>query len=104
MGDVVSIEQPENYALAIRRIRKLWYEGEVTWTTHVEKEMKRRKLLPSDLRHIIKTGIIVEHSRPQSHWRYEIRGQLLDGGKASCIVEINGHLIVVTCYVANRWP
>lgn len=104
MGEVIPIEQPDNYALAINRIRKLWFEGDVTWTSHVKKVMERRKLLPPDLRHIITTGLVVGHSKPGSHWRYEIQGRLLDGGKASCVVEINGHLIIVTCYVANRWP
>jgi hypothetical protein len=66
MGDVVPIEQPDNYAWVIRRIRKLWYEGNVTWTPHVEKEMKRRKLLLPDIRHIIKMGTIVDHSKPGS--------------------------------------
>jgi hypothetical protein len=104
MGIVIPLERPDNYAWIIKRIRKLWREGDVTWTPHVEVEMKRRKLLLPDIRHIINTGIIVGHTKPRSHWRYEIKGKLLDGGKATCIVEINGRLIIVTCYVANRWP
>jgi hypothetical protein len=104
MGEVIPLQRPDNYAWIIRRIRKLWREGEVTWDSHLERALLKRKLLLADVRHIIDKGTIVGHSKPRSHWRYEIQGKLLDGGKATCIVEVNGLLVIVTCYVANRWP
>lgn len=103
MGTVVQFQpRPDDYARVLRRIKKLWHEGEVEFRPYAQKRMKERNLLASDARDIIRSGRIVGHSKPEDDWRYELEGKLLDGGKASLIVEIAGHLIIVNFYPANR--
>jgi hypothetical protein len=100
MGDVIALSQsqPEDYVGAINQIKKLWNEGEVEFRPYCEKRMKMRRLLPSDVRDIVRGGRIVGHSKPGDYWRYEIVGRLLDGGKAKCVVEIANQLLIINIY------
>ena len=103
MGEVVQLQpRPDDYARALRRIKRLWDEGEVEFIPYAQKRMKERNLLPSDARDIIKRGRIVGHSKPDDYWRYELEGKLLDGGRASLIVEMANQLLIINFYPANR--
>lgn len=103
MGEVVQFKpRPDDYARALRQIKRLWAEGEVEFVPYAQKRMKERNLLPSDARDIIRLGRIVGHSKGDEYWRYEVRGKLLDGGSASLIVEIAGQLLIINFYPANR--
>ena len=45
---------------------------------------------------IIRYGRVVQHSKPGQLWRYTVIGRAVDGEQASCLVEMNGSLIIVT--------
>jgi hypothetical protein len=55
-----------------------------------------RRLDRNDLASMIRYGRVVEHSKPGQLWRYKVAGRTVDGEQASCVVEINGRLIIVT--------
>ncbi|MEE9219305.1 MAG: DUF4258 domain-containing protein [Acidobacteriota bacterium] len=98
MPKIVPFEDPTNYWRAIKRIRKLWQEGNVTWIPHAEEQMRVRGIDLTDVAHLIRYGRIVNHSRPVELWRYEIKGKMVDGGQAKCVVEIDGALIIITLF------
>jgi hypothetical protein len=96
MGDVLPLFDPSNYQVAGRRIKKLLIEGTVVITPHAQKQMTKRKMDITDVQYILRYGLVVDHSRPMELWRYKVKGKTVDGIVAGCIVEINGHLIIVT--------
>ena len=65
-------------------------------TRHVRHRMTQRKLSLRDIRHCLKYGRVVEHSRPFRLWRYKVDGSTIDGEPMSCVVEINGELVLIT--------
>ena len=58
--------------------------------------MAQRKLSRRDISHCLKYGRVVEHSKPSRLWRYKVRGSTVDGEPMSCVVEINGKLVLIT--------
>jgi hypothetical protein len=58
------LEDPTNYRRIITVIRRLWDEGEVQFSPHATKRMRRRGLDVNDVQHIIRYGSILSHSRP----------------------------------------
>jgi hypothetical protein len=58
--------------------------------------MAERDLDVHDIQYILESGSITEISRPHVRWRYKIQGKSVEGKKASCVVEINGRLVIIT--------
>ncbi len=99
MGEVVPLQDPENPKWVLRRIRELWETGEVEVTPHAQQRMVKWELDILDIQHVLRYGRVTEHSQAQrGGWRYRIDGTIVDGGRAACVVEIEGHLIVVTVF------
>jgi len=97
MGTVVPFDDPGDYARIHRRIKRLWDEGTVTFPDqHVEKRMRRRKIDVLDLQHIIQYGSIISHDRKGEQWRYRIQGSTVAGKTASCIVAVEGAVLIVS--------
>ena len=92
---VVQIDGPLSYAQATQRIKKLWTQGQVTPTPYAGERMRQRRLTMLDVEAIMKTGWVVEHSKPSNHWRYTVVGKLVDGRRAQFIAELHGALVVV---------
>ncbi len=46
--------------ITINTIRKLCYEGKIKWTTHILARIQERNINPSDVKHCIATGEIIE--------------------------------------------
>jgi len=89
-------DRPLSYRQAIERVRTLWKDGVVEILPHAQDRMRQRRLDRNDLASVIRYGRIVEHSKPGQRWRYKVMGRSVDGEQASCVVEINGSLIIVT--------
>ena len=83
----------------MQRIRTLWNEGRVVIVPHAGRRLKERGLDVLDLEHIIRFGRVTEHSRPATRWRYRVDGRAVDGTPGTCVVEVDGTLIVVTVFV-----
>jgi len=99
MADVVPLHDPTNYKRVLERIRRLWNEGTTEFPLHAQERMEEWAIDVLDIRHVIKYGRLVEHSRPGALWRYRIEGRTVDGDRLAVVVEIDGHLIVVTVLV-----
>lgn len=93
MAKAVPLKDPTNYRRVHERIKALWETG--NFIPHAEGRMRTRKLEVTDIQHVIKTGRIVEHSKPGELWRYKIEGLSVDGKKIACVVEINDALEVI---------
>jgi Domain of unknown function (DUF4258) len=89
-------DRPLSYRQAIERVRSLWKDGVVEILPHAQERMRQRRLDRNDLASIIRYGRVVQHSKPGQGWRYKILGRAVDGAQTSCVVEINGSLIIVT--------
>ncbi|MEW6683942.1 MAG: DUF4258 domain-containing protein [Nitrospirota bacterium] len=99
MGEVVPLQDPHNPKWVLRRIRELWEKGTVEVTPHAQERLRKWGLDIHDVRHVLRSGRVTEHSQAQrGGWRYRIDGTIVDGGRAACVVEINGNLIVVTVF------
>jgi hypothetical protein len=96
MGEVVSIEDPSNYEVVSRRLRRLLAQGDYEIRGHARQRMRERDYLVGDIVNLLRLGIIVSHSFVNGAWRRKVRGRTVEGKKARCIVEIDGLLIVVT--------
>jgi hypothetical protein len=101
MGEVVPFEDPANYRRAMQRIKKLLADGSYFIQPHAREEAAKDGFDDTDVLNVIKTGFI----RPNSHsrgrnggWVYAIDGQSVDKGRAACVVEVVGTLLVVTVY------
>ncbi len=102
MGSVVPLFQPENYKWVQRRIRTLWNQGNVIILPHAQQRMLERGLDMTDIQHIIRRGIIVEHSFPKDLWRYKIVGKALDNRKAAVVIEVDSHSNIVVTVIGGR--
>jgi Domain of unknown function (DUF4258) len=96
MADVLPISNPGDYKRAHQRIKRLWQEGNTEISYHAQLRMNQRKLDINDVANCIRYGVIVEHNKPMTYWRYTIHGKAVDGKKMRCVVEINGNLVIVT--------
>lgn len=100
---VLKFDDPSNYRRAEERIRKLFQEGLVRWTHHVQERMKRRKLTAVHIEHAIRYGQIIEHSKPEQLWRYTLSGKWVSEPTQRkrdlrVVVEIDGRLIIITVF------
>lgn len=106
MADGVPIFDPTNYRQVKARILKLLTDGLVIIPeSHAQSRMKERRVSDTDVLYVIRTGRIVEHSKPSKSWRYSIEGYDLSGTprrNIRCVVEINGYLVVITVIVKRR--
>ena len=100
MGEVIPLQDPQNPKWVLRRIRQLWEEGTVEILPHAQERMRKWGLDILDVRHVLHYGRVTEHSQALrgDGWRYRIDGTIVDGGRAACVVEIEGTLIVVTVF------
>ena len=89
-------DQPLSPRRAIERIRLLERDIGIVLTRHARHRMAQRKLSRRDISHCLKYGRVVEHSKPSRLWRYKVRGSKIDGEPMSCVVEINGKLVLIT--------
>ena len=96
MADVVPLIDPKDYARVHARIRRLWDKGSTQIIGHAAKRMRERDIDIGDVRQVIRCGVVVEHSQPKDLWRYVIEGRTSDGDRLRVVVEVNGHLLVVT--------
>lgn len=98
MGVVQPLRDPSDYSRVMRTIRRLWADGVVEYRTHAVQQMQRQELTDQDVASVILTGSIIEHNKPREAWRWKVQGGCVDGGTASCVVEIEleGRLVIVT--------
>lgn len=89
-------DRPLSPRRAIERIRLLERDVGIVLTRHARQRMAQRQLSRRDIRHCLKYGRMVEHSKPFRLWRYKVDGSTIDGEPMSCVVEINGKLILIT--------
>ena len=90
------LDRPLSPRRAIERIRLLERDVGIVLTGHARQRMAQRKLSRRDIRQCLKYGRVVEHSKPFRLWRYKVEGSTIDGDPMSCVVEINGKLILIT--------
>jgi hypothetical protein len=102
MGNVVLLYEPSDYRWAQRRIKRLWDEGNFILHPHARRRMAERELDALDIQYIIRYGQITEHSKPECLWRYKVQGKALDGRKASVLVEIDIHSLIVVTVLGRR--
>jgi len=100
MGEVVPIEDPLNYRRVLQRIKKLLSDGTYLILPHAKAEAANDDMDDTDVVNIIRTGGIKpgSHSMGRHGWRYVVEGDSLDRGRAACVVEVTGTLIIVTVY------
>jgi len=96
MAQVVPLSNPGDYKRAHQRIKKLWNEGTTEILPHAQRRMKQRRLDINDIQNVVRYGRIIEHSKPIDLWRYTLQGMSVDGKRVKCVVEIDGHLLIVT--------
>lgn|SRR5215813_14759435 len=97
MGTVIPFEDPSDYARIHRRIKRLWDEGSFTFPdVHVEQRMKKREMDVLDIQHIVRYGSIISHDRRGAQWRYRIQGSRVDGKTASCVVAVEGGVLIIS--------
>ena len=89
-------DRPLSPRRAIERIRLLERDVGIVLTGHARQRLAQRKLSLRDIRHCLKYGRVIEHSKPSRLWRYKVQGSTIDGDPMSCVVEINGKLILIT--------
>ncbi len=90
---------PTDYRQAIIRIRQLWNLGDVEFATgHAFEEMDNDGLDANDVQHCLRFGRIVAHEKPFVFWRYRVHGKSVDGEHMAVVVEVNGHLVIVTAF------
>lgn len=89
-------DRPLSDRRAMERIRTLWKGGRVQILPHAQARMRQRHIDMQDIANIVRSGRVVEHSKPGLLWRYKINGTSIDGEKITSVVEINGNLIIVT--------
>ena len=100
MGDLIPLSNgPLPSKRAADRIKALWRDGSVLWTSHADQVMKARKIEMTDVQHIIRYGRVVHHELGKRMWRYRVEGTCVDGKSAACVVEVNGLLVIVTVFV-----
>jgi hypothetical protein len=104
MGEVVPIEDPTNYRRVLQRIKRLLADGSYLILPHAKDEAKKDRLDDTDVLNIIRTGTLKPHSHSMGRngWRYVVEGDSVDHGRAVCVVEVTGTLIVVTVYALRK--
>src|SRR5215470_14284719 len=106
MAVVVPFGDPSDYGRILRTIRRIWAEGTVEYGPHAIKAMGPSGLTALDIESVLLNGSIIEHNRPRENWRWKVQGACVDGGNASCVVEIelDAHLIIVTAIDERKPP
>ena len=96
MMNLVLLEDPEDYGRVERRIKKLLVDGEMVIRSHASARMRERGFDMNDVRHGLRYGQVIDHSRPGGLWRFTVRGKTPDENPITCVVEINGRILLVT--------
>jgi hypothetical protein len=88
------------FRLVMRRILRLLVEGSIFIPPYARRRMNQRGLDDVDVVQILKTGAVRRnsHSLVDGAWRLVIDGATPDHSRASCVVEINGTIVIVTAY------
>jgi hypothetical protein len=92
----VSIENPSDYEVVSRRLKRLLAEGDYEIKAHARQRMHERKYLVGDVVNVLRLGIIVSHRFEKGTWRWKVRGKTVEGKSATCIVALESSLVVVT--------
>ncbi len=95
-GKRIFPDDQANKKVALERIKTLWRTGETLILPHAKTRMRQRGIDTNDLGRIIKSGRIVEQSRPEGIWRHTVQGRTIDGRVISCVVELESRVIIVT--------
>lgn len=102
-GDITPSSRPDDYIWAIKRIKHLLAHGNVIPLYHARLRGRERNLNNQDVQHIIRTGMVVDHSHPGDLWRYVVEGTTAESDKAACVVEIDERdLIIVSAYFKHK--
>ncbi len=96
MGEVVSIDDPSNYEVVSLRLRKLLSHGDYEIKPHARQRMRERGYLIGDIEYVLRFGIIVSHVFKNGALRWKVRGKTVERKSATCVIEMDGALIVVT--------
>ena len=65
--------------------------------------MTERRIDILDVENVIRYGRITDHIRPARLWRFVLNGSSADGDPITCVVEIDGVLVLITV-IALRGP
>lgn len=93
---------PEDYRAARLRMKRIWNEGVVRWSPHAQSHMLDEGIDDLDVHQVIKFGKIVEHEESEYEgyrYRYILRGKSVDEFRLRVVVDINGSMMIVTCFV-----
>jgi hypothetical protein len=92
--------KPLPYTAAMRRIRRLWREGNTTWREHADERRQGRKFTTPELERLMLEGNITGHGHSEGHWKYTVedRQRTL---KAS--VSIRRNLLFIISVMRNEW-
>jgi hypothetical protein len=87
-----------DFAAALKRIRELWEDGTYFLLPHARVRMEERGLDELDLQNVIRTGRVTQ----QIGDRFKIVGKSVEADTASCVVEIEDKLLVVTVILVRK--
>lgn len=102
MGELIPLHNPLDYFKVLKRIQKFWQKGDVEVRAYAQMRLSQRGLSVADIGSIIKSGTVREHHDKGTIWRYTVRGRSVDGDVGECVVEINGHLVIVTIFLIEQ--
>lgn len=89
-------------ATAMRHIRHLWKEGKLQPRGHAQDRMRKRNISIDHIGQVLRSGRVVDWSKPEDWWRYNVQGATIDGLRIECVVEIRRNLILVTVIDINK--
>jgi len=95
-------DNPSDYRAVKLRMKRIWNEGVVRWGLHAQKHMQDEGIEDVDIHHAIKFGRITDHEESEYEgyrYRYVLRGKSVDGFKLRVVVDLNGQMMIVTCFV-----
>ena len=93
---------PSDYGTARLRMMRIWKDGVVKWSRHAQQHMQDEGIDDMDVHHVIKFGKIANHetSEYEGHrYRYVLRGRSIDGFGMRVVVDLDGQMTIVTCFI-----
>lgn len=90
------------YEAELRRVRQLIRSRLHVVTLHAQDEMAADNLTISDVRHAIRTGLIIERQKDQTsgEWKYVIQGESQEGWTTTVVAKISvtGKAVIITVF------
>ena len=93
---------PVDYSAARLRMKRIWNEGVVRWGPHAQTHMVDEGIDDLDVHHVIKFGKFAGHEESEYagyRTRYTLKGKSADGFGLRVVIDINGSMMIVTCFV-----